>query len=266
VDNGSVSSVAWSEDGRTLYAGGRYQQGGDVPILAWPEQSRGAVRALPAGKNTLMHPWPLSQGQLVYGAQDPAFGVLRSDDTPVWQRTLVQADFRTNSYRIRTRHDGAVIDFDYLTLNEDNQRRERRARLDVTTGELSFDPPAVGVISLEQVQQALTERGYAPGQADGVMGSRTHTAISAFQRDHGLPVDGEDGPALRQALGFIDLPPPRTEVAGLRIDDWRNSTAPTLNGQLLPIKQFETSRSAAVAPDHQHVALGTDWYLRLFDR
>jgi hypothetical protein len=41
-----------------------------------------------------------------------------------------------------------------------------------------------------QVQRRLASAGYYSGPIDGVVGSRTRRAIRAFERSHGLPVDG----------------------------------------------------------------------------
>jgi TPR repeat protein len=51
--------------------------------------------------------------------------------------------------------------------------------------DLSNDLEAVG-----EVQRALTELGYDPGPADGVMGPRTRSAIRAFQSSRGMTSDG----------------------------------------------------------------------------
>ncbi|MES9844187.1 MAG: peptidoglycan-binding domain-containing protein [Candidatus Sedimenticola sp. PURPLELP] len=40
-----------------------------------------------------------------------------------------------------------------------------------------------------QIQQALKEKGYNPGKIDGVVGHETMTAVNAFQKKQGLPVD-----------------------------------------------------------------------------
>jgi hypothetical protein len=53
------------------------------------------------------------------------------------------------------------------------------------------------------VQRALNRRGYAAGPVDGVMGSRTHRAISAYQADHGLSVTGTINRPLLRSLGFL---------------------------------------------------------------
>jgi WD40 repeat protein len=58
----------------------------------------------------------------------------------------------------------------------------------------------------------------------------------------------------------------RTEAPGLEIEKWKNQYNPTLNGELLPLDQYERSRSLAIAPDGQYFLLGTEWSLRLFDR
>ena len=44
---------------------------------------------------------------------------------------------------------------------------------------------------LREVQSALAVRGYYAGKVDGLYGSRTRGAITAFQRDHSVTVDGK---------------------------------------------------------------------------
>ena len=62
------------------------------------------------------------------------------------------------------------------------------------------------------------------------------------------------------------LRPARFEAPELVVKDWKNNTAPTLNGQPVQLEQHEASRSLAIAPDVQGFALGADWRLRFFDR
>ena len=56
--------------------------------------------------------------------------------------------------------------------------------------------------TVRRIQTALQERGYDPGAADGVFGSRTETAVRRFQTDHGLTADGVVGERTLQALGL----------------------------------------------------------------
>ncbi|MCC7275628.1 MAG: SEL1-like repeat protein [Alphaproteobacteria bacterium] len=60
----------------------------------------------------------------------------------------------------------------------------------------SVDPAVVA-----EVQRLLTARGYRPGTPDGAFGERTADAIRRFQRDQGLPEDGQPTAELLQRLG-----------------------------------------------------------------
>lgn len=53
-----------------------------------------------------------------------------------------------------------------------------------------------------QVQRRLASGGYYSGRIDGVMGSGTRLAIRAFERSHGLPVDGTIHRRLLAAMGL----------------------------------------------------------------
>jgi WD40 repeat protein len=52
----------------------------------------------------------------------------------------------------------------------------------------------------------------------------------------------------------------------LNITDWKNSYEPKLNGKPIKLKQYEFSRCLAISPDGEKFLLGTEWYLRLFDK
>lgn len=53
---------------------------------------------------------------------------------------------------------------------------------------------------VREVQQALTVCRYEVGKVDGYFGPKTAAAVKAFQKDHGLEVDGVVGSKTRQAL------------------------------------------------------------------
>ena len=50
------------------------------------------------------------------------------------------------------------------------------------------------------IQKRLVDLGYPVGAIDGAYGVATATAVRAFQRDHGLGVDGVVGPLTRSAI------------------------------------------------------------------
>lgn len=57
----------------------------------------------------------------------------------------------------------------------------------------SFGPDASGMTQADrqELQRLLTARGFDTGSSDGVMGTKTREAISAYQASVGLPVTGE---------------------------------------------------------------------------
>jgi WD40 repeat protein len=62
------------------------------------------------------------------------------------------------------------------------------------------------------------------------------------------------------------LAPPRTFTPGLEVTGWNSTEEPKLNGQPLALEPFEIARSLAIAPDGQSFLLGTEYYLRSFNR
>jgi WD40 repeat protein len=58
----------------------------------------------------------------------------------------------------------------------------------------------------------------------------------------------------------------RTGAKGLSLEGWENTTEPRLNGEPLPLDEYETARSVVVAPGGKRFLLGTEWWLRLFDQ
>ena len=55
--------------------------------------------------------------------------------------------------------------------------------------------------TVRAVQQALNDRGYNAGAADGQWGATTQEAVRRFQRASGLPETGELAPSTLSALG-----------------------------------------------------------------
>ncbi len=54
--------------------------------------------------------------------------------------------------------------------------------------------------NIREAQRLLSDLGYSPGLADGVMGSRTQRAIEQFQRSNGTTADGSVSDALLEQL------------------------------------------------------------------
>ncbi len=61
-------------------------------------------------------------------------------------------------------------------------------------------PPPQSAGDVRQIQTILSQLGYDPGPADGMMGRRTRTAIQAFERDSGLSERGQPSREVQGAL------------------------------------------------------------------
>src|SRR3569623_2094291 len=108
---------------------------------------------------------------------------------------------------------------------------------------------------------------FRDGQADFRV-SRDGTVVQfSYGRNTGRP--GRYA-VLEQKLRAGDddrtLAAPLLRAPGLTITNWKNIEQPALNGKALALDDYETARSYAIAPDQQHVLLGTEWALRLSDQ
>ncbi len=199
---GQLSGVAWSADGRYLYAGGSYDDStGMNPIRRWSDGGRGAYRDLAGPMNTVMQILPLSDGRVVFGAYDPAWGVLNRQGERLRFVDAAVADFRGNI--------------------------ENGFKISPDGGRVRF--------------------GYA-------FGGKRPALFSVSDRT--LVLGG----------AAADLKPPTTRADGILVSRWRNSFAPECNGRPLTLKQQEVARSLCIAPDGQSFLLGTEWFVRCYDR
>ncbi len=55
---------------------------------------------------------------------------------------------------------------------------------------------------VRDVQQALSQKGFNPGEIDGVWGNRTISAVREFQKQQGLDATGSLNPQTTSALGI----------------------------------------------------------------
>ena len=200
VNDGDLSKVAWSATGDTLYAGGRYDVGGDNPIRFWRDGGRGKFAETNASLQTIQDIQPLPDGGVIYGAGGPAWGVIdRSGKRARFVASGI-ADYRAMLENFRVSNDGAEIGFGYE------------------------------------------------------YGGKSAARFSFVERRLDLTAANQN------------LNSPRTAANNLNITGWEHTDEPKLNGVKLSLKQYERSRSLAVAPDSSRFLLGTEFRIRLFDR
>ncbi|MDD5167935.1 MAG: caspase family protein [Syntrophales bacterium] len=158
VDDGSLSNVAFSADGRHLYAGGTYKRGDQLPIFAWDAAGKGARRELSGAANTIMDILPLKAGGIIYGTADPAFGVIDKNHTRVLFQNAQIADLRLFEKGLKISDDGKTVSFSYESGGK------VPASFNVDARALIPGPDAQGLYSPDTTSLAVTdwEGSYTP--------------------------------------------------------------------------------------------------------
>jgi WD40 repeat protein len=135
IKGGYLWTVAWSLDGRTLFAAGSYGPSDSSPVLVWSKAGAGERHMLPAAQDTVMSLVPLPDGSLLAATQDPWLGRSRPDGRAAWAHRSPTAAFRGQSDTLTVSDDGAQIGFGFAASGK------LPARFDLTTRALALDPP-----------------------------------------------------------------------------------------------------------------------------
>jgi len=161
VDNGTLSKVAWSRDGRFLYAGGRYDDAeGWNMLFRWAEAGRGPAVQWQAATDTLMELVPLADGGLAYGAADPAFGMFDAQGRKQLERRSEILDHRGNENKLRLSAAGSVVEFSFDTLTAAGTWQRRTARFELTEQRLTLDPPPLDGLTPPDTRAEPKENWY----------------------------------------------------------------------------------------------------------
>jgi WD40 repeat protein len=107
----SWAAVAWSYDGRFLYAGGDLKlSNGMMQIVKWPAEGKGNSIMMNAADNTIFRLLPLKDGSIAY-VGGSAFGVFGPNDVKTYQKLPSTADYRFNQEGFLTSNDGMKVHF-----------------------------------------------------------------------------------------------------------------------------------------------------------
>jgi peptidoglycan hydrolase-like protein with peptidoglycan-binding domain len=85
-----------------------------------------------------------------------------------------------------------------------DQQVEQQPEQTPEASETSEAPLDLSADDVRAIQEALQQRGYEPGDADGLWGERSQAAMREFQEDEGLPVSGNIDEAAIRALQLWD--------------------------------------------------------------
>lgn len=92
--NNDLASVAWSGDGEYVFAGGRYDVRGLSPVVRWSNKGRGKREEYRVARSTVMDVQAIGKRGFVWGAADPAFGIIDGKGERPLTREPVIADMR----------------------------------------------------------------------------------------------------------------------------------------------------------------------------
>jgi WD40 repeat protein len=109
-----LKAVAWSTDGRFLYAGGGHRLKGVAQIRKWSDRGRGRYSDLPVGVDlALLHLLPLRAGGVAYSSRDGSFGLLNARDEATLLGPQAIPIYEGNYEGFLLSPDGTTIQFAY---------------------------------------------------------------------------------------------------------------------------------------------------------
>lgn len=142
----------------------------------------------------------------------------------------------------------------------------------LTTGGIAYGAadPAFGVFDARDTRRLF--RGpetldYRDTQNQFLLSADGASVQFSYRKDQLLSARFSIGERLleQNPVAQSALRSPRTTATGLVVENWNNSTAPTVNGRPLRLRPYEVSRCLAIAPDQHAALVGTVWNLRLVD-
>ena len=159
IDNGDLSKVAWSADGRFLYAAGRYRDSSaGCPILRWAEAGQGECTALVAARWTVMDLKPWGEAGVLFAAADPRFGGFEGSGAKRFDRGPETADLRWKiGSAFTASRDGRSVRFGL------EPEEQQPVRFDLDRRQVTAGAPADEVLTPARTKaKGLTWEGSAP--------------------------------------------------------------------------------------------------------
>ena len=108
-----LHTVAWSFDGKVLYAGGLYRAKEASQIRKWEDAGRGPYTDLAAAEWRIDRILPLRSGGMAYSAHDPAIGIYDDKGKRRYFQSAQIADYRNNPKGLLLSSDGFTVQFEF---------------------------------------------------------------------------------------------------------------------------------------------------------
>jgi len=187
LSGGNLMQVAWSADGRTLFAGGGYRDAGGLrPVLAWDDGGRGPRRSLSAQcaatDNRTTALLALSHARLLALKFNPCLSMLNADGGVQWSVGPAGGDFRDERVAFATSADGSIIDFGF------EEAGQSPVRFDVNALRLS-DRPSTDPPTRPPRQEGLAVVHWQDSSSPRLDGKPL--ALENLERSRSLAIDAD---------------------------------------------------------------------------
>jgi len=160
--------VAWSSDGRFLYAGGGYRQKKVRHIRKWDEGGRGRPSDLPVGVDLpIQRIMPLKAGGIFYASRDGSFGILNGRNEAKLLSPKVIPIYAANEKGLAISSDATAVQFAYergaksAALFSVNQRQLMDTSSSLWEGlkaNFALQPPITQGLGISDWETTLTPR------------------------------------------------------------------------------------------------------------
>ena len=131
---GTFTSFAWSQGGKSLYAGGTARMNGTHFLRKWTSPKIHHFIDIPVTQNTILDIASLKVGGVAFAAASGTFGVLDAKNNLSFSPETAIADFRDNHQGLLLSEDGSVVQFAYTQFGK------QPAQFSIETRVLSFPP------------------------------------------------------------------------------------------------------------------------------
>jgi len=114
TDDHSVDKLAWSPDGRFLYAGGSWSVNNALQVRRWSDGGGGAYVDIPVAADTIMELIGLKSGSILFGSTKN-FGLIGRDAKVTQLQGYAALDVAAgDAHPLRVSADGGVVQIDSL--------------------------------------------------------------------------------------------------------------------------------------------------------
>ncbi len=110
---GTFSSVAWSQEGHTLFAAGTARKSGKHFIRKWEISKSDQFLDIPVSPNTILDLTILKSGGIGFSAASGTFGILNTEGETTFASKVTVADYRDIGENLLLSPDGSSVQFGF---------------------------------------------------------------------------------------------------------------------------------------------------------